>query len=325
MTITCYPFASPSIGAAISVQQYSILNMFGGAGNGVLQNDVLEFLVEDLVFYNTGELLVEIISGYNVRALPGYAMVGGHVFFNSASETVTISPADPTYDRHDLLVARVDYVAGIGKFYVITGTPAVTPVLPSPVRNNLYFDIPLAKIVTLGGGAGVSSVEDLRNFIGWNKKFVYAKEIEPYPPSACGALTRNADDTWTRGFIHTADNMGAYSFQVPTDFLGKIKMRAIFRVPGATAGAVKFRFQYKNAQPGVTMPASWSVATPPEKTVGGTAFVMYKTDWEDAFVLYPGDIVTMQIWRDVGGTDTYLNTAELWAMEIWFVTESIHS
>jgi microcystin-dependent protein len=102
------------------------------------------------------------VSGLNVTFDPGSCILAGDTFPEgyyqvvvSASETVAISPANPTLPRIDLIVARVQTTeygdaSDVATIEVVTGTAAATPVAPTPGFDR-WFEL---ATVTVPAGAG---------------------------------------------------------------------------------------------------------------------------------------------------------------------------
>jgi hypothetical protein len=103
-------------------------------------------------------------AGMSVRVAAGWAAVVGttqanmgvYTFYNDGTTTLTVTTADPTNPRIDLVCATVRdaYYSGAFNdviFQVIAGTPAGSPVAPTLPANS----ISLATIVV---GAGVTQI-----------------------------------------------------------------------------------------------------------------------------------------------------------------------
>ena len=102
--------------------------------------------------------------GMSVRVASGWAAVigtttsdmGAYTLWNDATDTLTITTADPTNDRIDLICATVRdaYYSGAYNdviFQVIAGTPAGSPVAPTLPDNS----ISLAEVLV---GAAVTQI-----------------------------------------------------------------------------------------------------------------------------------------------------------------------
>lgn len=103
-------------------------------------------------------------AGMSVRVASGWAAVVGttttdmgvYTLYNDATATLTITTADPTDDRIDLVCATVRdaYYSGAFNdviFQVIAGTPSATPVVPTLPDNS----ISLAEVLV---GAAVTQI-----------------------------------------------------------------------------------------------------------------------------------------------------------------------
>lgn len=125
------------------------------------------------------------LVGYN-GALPAYAdSTGRHVKIRdgvagtiqgtnvtvTAEETVSVGANSSGSTRIDLLVLRLDRADYEIDPVVIAGTPAASPIAPTPVRNAPggspdYYDIPLAEITVLNGATTITATQ-VRNRAWW--------------------------------------------------------------------------------------------------------------------------------------------------------------
>jgi hypothetical protein len=103
-------------------------------------------------------------AGMSVRVASGWAAIVGtttsnmgvYTIFNDATDTLTITTADPTNPRIDLVCATVRdaYYSGANNdviFQVIAGTPAGSPVAPSLPANSI-------SLATVAVGAAVTQI-----------------------------------------------------------------------------------------------------------------------------------------------------------------------
>lgn len=97
------------------------------------------------------------------------AAQGIYAVWNDAAKNVTISAADGTNPRRDIIVARVKdaFYSGASNAFsieVITGTPAGSPADPS-IPNNC---LPLARVAVAAGASSITNanITDLRNRVG---------------------------------------------------------------------------------------------------------------------------------------------------------------
>jgi hypothetical protein len=103
-------------------------------------------------------------AGMSVRVASGWAAVigttqanmGAYTVFNDAQDTLTITTANPTNSRIDLVCATVRDAYYTGAFndvilQVIAGTPAGSPVAPTLPANSI-------SLATIAVGAAVTSI-----------------------------------------------------------------------------------------------------------------------------------------------------------------------
>jgi hypothetical protein len=103
-------------------------------------------------------------AGMSVRVAAGWAAIigttqanmGAYVAYNDAQTTLTVTTANPTNPRIDLVCVTVRdaYYTGAFNdviFQVIAGTPAGSPVAPALPANSI-------SLATLAVGAGVTSI-----------------------------------------------------------------------------------------------------------------------------------------------------------------------
>lgn len=118
-------------------------------------------------------------AGMSVRVASGWAAIVGttttnmgvYTIFNDAQDTLTITTADPTNPRIDLVCATVRdaFYSGANNdviFQVIAGTPAGSPVAPSLPANSI-------SLATVAVGAAVTQINtgnitDTRVDVGTN-------------------------------------------------------------------------------------------------------------------------------------------------------------
>jgi hypothetical protein len=122
------------------------------------------------------ELLVTAGSGLNVLVNAGAAIIqgtistnvqGAYLWANDTQATLAIAAGNPTNPRRDLIVASVvdPQYAGINPGYtlsVVQGTPAGSPVDPTPPANSLT----LSRVTVPANAASVAAmtITDLRPF-----------------------------------------------------------------------------------------------------------------------------------------------------------------
>lgn len=79
----------------------------------------------------------------------GAAFIQGYNYNNDTSILLTHATADPTYDRIDRIVARLDRTEGVRAINVVIkqGTPAASPVEPSLQSDAYTAELPIAKVL----------------------------------------------------------------------------------------------------------------------------------------------------------------------------------
>jgi hypothetical protein len=110
-------------------------------------------------------------SGMNVKVRSGQALVRGHYYDSTATETLTIANADLSNPRIDLVVLRLDPTANSIVLAVITGTPNSSPSAPALTQTvGAVYELPLAEVYVNTATATIApeDVTDLRViFASW--------------------------------------------------------------------------------------------------------------------------------------------------------------
>lgn len=108
---------------------------------------------------------VSIASGWAVILGTYQANMGAYVAYNDAATTATITAADPTNPRIDLVCVTVSDAAYTGalntvSFNVVAGTPAGSPVAPATPTNS----IALAQVAVAAGATTITAgnITDVR-------------------------------------------------------------------------------------------------------------------------------------------------------------------
>ena len=124
-------------------------------------------------------------TGMYVYVSTGACIVDNHRGVNSALKTMAVNTADATYDRIDLLVARVVYGNENESYMeidILTGTPAVDPVPPTLTQSTGdVYEIALAEIYVAAEAVTLadSTVADLRNvFTAGSQSVSFANDDE---------------------------------------------------------------------------------------------------------------------------------------------------
>ena len=113
-------------------------------------------------------MAVQVSSGWAAIVGTTQSNMGSYVAFNDAAVTLSLTAADPTNPRIDIVVATVSdaYYSGSTNtvaFTVVTGTAAGSPVAPSTPANSVL----LAQVYVAAGVAAVytANLTDMRVFV----------------------------------------------------------------------------------------------------------------------------------------------------------------
>lgn len=163
MTTTYFPFASGA-GANVSESGWGAMARHW-LGTGILHGE----LNDSLVYGDS--------SGMQVKVKSGRAWLDGFFFQDDASggdTALSIAAADPSNPRVDLVVLRLDHTIPSIAYVVLTGTPAGSPVAPTPTQTvGGRWELPLAKVAVAAAASTISAanVTDQRTFaaVGWAK------------------------------------------------------------------------------------------------------------------------------------------------------------
>lgn len=137
MTYTVRPVA----GTPVSAQQWcATWNTFGGPGSAMDNSGV--------IWQADGSLDAEADSPVSMDTIikPGTAMLAGRWFQSDADVTLTHDPANATYGRYDLIVARLTLATGVGTIAILKGTAGPSPTVPTVTQNMTTWEIPLWEV-----------------------------------------------------------------------------------------------------------------------------------------------------------------------------------
>jgi len=113
------------------------------------------------------ELSVGAGAGLAVNVLAGEAMVRGHYYASTATESLSLIAADPTDARIDLVVLRLNSVANSIVLAVLAGTPSGSPVAPTLTQTDTgIFEQALAQVLVPATAGVPSTITDAREFMG---------------------------------------------------------------------------------------------------------------------------------------------------------------
>jgi hypothetical protein len=92
-------------------------------------------------------------TNMNVNIADGYAWIQGYMYKVYGGHTLTLDTADPTYDRIDRVVLRLDKSLEKRSIeaVVLKGTPSATPTPPALTRNDNVYELSLAQVRVIAG------------------------------------------------------------------------------------------------------------------------------------------------------------------------------
>lgn len=86
-------------------------------------------------------------TGMNVKVKAGQALVRGHYYDSTGTETIIIPAANATNPRIDRVVLRLDPTANTILLHLLQGTPAASPTAPALTQTDgAIYDLPLAQV-----------------------------------------------------------------------------------------------------------------------------------------------------------------------------------
>ena len=117
--------------------------------------------------YGGTELTVAAGTGLAVDVALGQAMVRGHFYVSTATESLSLTTADATNPRLDLVVLRLDPVANSIVLAVKDGTPAGSPTAPALVQTDAgTYEMALATVLVPATSGVPTTITDKRQFMG---------------------------------------------------------------------------------------------------------------------------------------------------------------
>ena len=117
--------------------------------------------------YGGTELTVSVGTGLAVDVALGQAMVRGHFYVSTATESLSLTTADATNPRLDLVILRLDPVANSIVLAVKDGTPAGSPTAPALVQTDAgTYEIALASVLVPATSGVPTTITDKRQFMG---------------------------------------------------------------------------------------------------------------------------------------------------------------
>jgi len=97
------------------------------------------------------------LSGLTVTIAPGEAVIEGHLYTLDEPKNLTCDAAHATNPRIDAVVIRLDNDARTITSQIVKGTPAASPVAPSPMRTGTIYDLVVAHIYIPASAASITA------------------------------------------------------------------------------------------------------------------------------------------------------------------------
>lgn len=95
-----------------------------------------------------------------IQAYAGKAWIRGFMFEHTGdSYPILISDNSSGDDRIDLVTIRLDRDANTIEYHVEEGTPDPSPVAPTPVQDDVTWDLPLAQVYVADGATVINSAD----------------------------------------------------------------------------------------------------------------------------------------------------------------------
>lgn len=107
-------------------------------------------------------------TGLNLTVKAGYALVRGHMYYNSSDLTVTLV-AGEAQARIDIIVLRLDPTANTITAAIVKGTASASPVAPALSQTDAdVYELELARIAVAASASSIVSgnITDTRQFMG---------------------------------------------------------------------------------------------------------------------------------------------------------------
>lgn len=169
-----------------------------------------QFIGNGIMYNESGPNLQVKTPGMNMTTYvdPGFCAINGRLYENTAALYLTHDTADPTLDRIDRVVLRLDLTAQnrFIKAFIKKGAPASSPVAPDLQRDDFVFEVSLAKVRIIAGKSFIetSQISDERfdiNYCGYAKKInrinpMKATDAVGYYPSGVSYFDVTNDSSW---------------------------------------------------------------------------------------------------------------------------------
>lgn len=149
MAQTSWPFEN------VDTSETQFSQMFRNMGEGVKGSLV------------GGELKVTAGTGLQVSVAAGQALVRGHYYSSTVSETLTHGTANGSNPRIDTVVLRLDPTANSIVLAIVAGTAASSPVAPTLTQTDAgTYEYPLANVLIPAASTSVSTITERRTYLG---------------------------------------------------------------------------------------------------------------------------------------------------------------
>jgi len=144
-------------------------------------------------------------SGMVLNVAAGAAIINGRFAYNNSASTVTISTADASNPRIDLVILRLNLVNRLIELIVRAGTPAASPSEPAFTQSadGDYYELVLAKVRVNAGVTSItaSRITDTRantHYCGIVAQLIDKIDFQSYFTQLQGAF-----DEWFAGVQNT--------------------------------------------------------------------------------------------------------------------------
>jgi hypothetical protein len=139
-------------------------------------------------------------TGMQIKVPTGFAIIRGHMYQNTAQETLALSAA-ASNPRIDLVVLRLDPSANSILLAVIEGTPAVSPVAPAITETqDAVFELEISRVTIPASATTISAgnVSDTRIFLGtqWGRWTNTTRPVSPILGQAGYNSTSATPEFW---------------------------------------------------------------------------------------------------------------------------------
>jgi hypothetical protein len=201
----------------------------------------------------------------NVKVDTGWAFVHGFWYHNDSALTKSLGAADPTLDRIDRIVLRLDSTTNFKiSCEVLAGTPAASPSPPSLTQTDAIYEISLAQVLVEATATSVnnSKITDERSFAASKGvvKLIENQTIAGVKTFSDGIKTDTVNEE-TSGAGVTVDDVLIKDKSIKVDTINEKTSNA-----GVTIDGVLLKDNGIKAQKRITSISSSSTPTPDSDT-----------------------------------------------------------